>query len=110
MCYNINDGIINGKNRLLSYIILYYLQFCSVKMSVDSLNELLEKLDSVNYPPIPPCALVLIERFKVVTTEIKVVNAVNKRISVLEDINAISINTTDYLKLDLMVNYTSRSC
>ena len=58
---DINDGIINGKNRLLSYIILYYLQFCSVKMSVDSLNELLEKLDSVNYPPIPPCALVLIE-------------------------------------------------
>ena len=49
-------------------------------MSVDSLNELLEKLDSVNYPPIPPCALVLIKSFKVVTTEIKVVNAVNKRI------------------------------
>ena len=69
-------------------------------MSVDSLNELLEKLDSVKYPPIPPCALVLIESFKVVTTEIKILNAVNKRISVLEDINAISINTTDYLNIE----------
>ena len=34
--------------RILSYIILYYLNFCSVKMSADSLNELLEKLESVN--------------------------------------------------------------
>ena len=61
---------------------------------------MLEKLDSGNYPSIPPCVLVLIESFKVVTTEIKVLNAVNKRISVLEDINAISINTTDYLNIE----------
>ena len=49
---------------------------------------------------ITPCALLLIERFKVVITEIKVLNAVNKRISVLEEINTISINITDYLKIE----------
>ena len=37
--------------------------------------------------------------FKVVITELKVLNAVNKRISVLEDITAISINT-DYLNIE----------
>ena len=65
-------------------------------MSADSLNELLDELDSVNYPSIPPCALVLIASFHVVITIIKVLNAVNKIISVLEDINASSINTTGY--------------
>ena len=41
-------------------------------MSVDTLNELFEKLYSVNDPSIPPCALLLIERFKVVITKLKV--------------------------------------
>ena len=81
--------------------ILYYLHLCSnVKTSVRSSNELFEKLDYVNDPSIPPCALVLIESFKVVISELKVVNAVNKRISVLEEINANSINTTDYLNIE----------
>ena len=65
-------------------------------MSTDSLNELFEKLYSVNDPSIPPCALLLIESCKVVITELKVLKAVNKIISVLEDINAISRITTDY--------------
>ena len=69
-------------------------------MSADTFNELFEKLDSVNDPSIPSCALLLVESFKVVITELKVINAVNKRISVLEDINAISINTTDYLNIE----------
>ena len=86
MWYDINDGITNGKNKLLAYTILYYLNLCSnVKMSADSLNEFFEKLDSVNDPSIPSCALLLIESFKVVITELNVLNAVNKRISVLED-------------------------
>ena len=44
--------------------------------------------------------VLLIESFKVVIIELKVLNAVTKRRSVLEDINAISINTTDYLKIE----------
>ena len=69
-------------------------------MSADSLNELFEKQDPINGPSIPPCALLLIESFKVVIAELKVLNAVNKRISMLEDINAISIYTTDYFKIE----------
>ena len=60
-------------------------------MSVDTSNKLFEKLSSV----IPLCALLL--SFKVVITELRVVL---KRISVVEDINAISINTTGYLKIE----------
>ena len=54
-------------------------------MSAVTLNKLFEKLDSVNELSIPSCALLLIESFKVVITELKVLNAVNKRRSVLED-------------------------
>ena len=61
MWYDINDRITNRKNKLLSYTILYYLHLCSnVKMSTDTLNELFQKLDSVNDPSIPSCALLLI--------------------------------------------------
>ena len=65
-------------------------------MTADTLNELFEKLDSINDPSIPSYTLLLIESFKVVISQLKVLNAVKKRISDLEDINAISINTTDY--------------
>ena len=65
-------------------------------MTADTLNELFEKLDSINDPSIPSYTLLLIESFKVVISQLKVLNAVKKRISDLEDMNAISINTTDY--------------
>ena len=68
-------------------------------MSTD-LNDLFTKLDSVNDPSIPSWALLLFESFKVIITELKVLNDVNKRINILEDINATSINTTDKLKTE----------
>ena len=68
-------------------------------MSTD-LNDLFTKLDSVNDPSIPSWALLLFESFKVIITELKVLNDVNKRINLLEDINATSINTTDKLKTE----------
>ena len=51
-------------------------------MSADSLIEQFEKLYSVNDPSIPSCALLLIESFNFVITELKVLKAVNKRINV----------------------------
>ena len=49
---------------------------------------------------LPSCALLLIESFKFVITELNVLNDLNKRISVLVVINAISKNTTDYIKIE----------
>ena len=66
----------------------------------NNLNDLLIKLDSLNDPSVPPWALLLIESFKVLIGEFKSLTDVNKRVSVLEDLNATCQNTSNLLKTE----------